>query len=119
MGRELRPNCRVREALLWSKISLSAGALCAAILQERRSPFCSHDSSSFGGVRMADDNPRRPDSGPGEPVPDETAPTSGFTRRGFLKGAGVAVSVPVLIGEGFLEAAAPEARVAGPGPVPI
>ena len=68
---------------------------------------------------MADDNPRRPDGGPGEPVPDKTAPTSGFTRRGFLKGAGVAVSVPVLIGEGFLEAAAVDAKVAGPGPVPI
>ncbi len=68
---------------------------------------------------MSDDNPRRPNGGPGEPLPEKTPANSGVTRRGFLKGAGVAVSVPVLLGDGFLEAAAADARIAGPGPVPV
>ena len=61
----------------------------------------------------------RPDS----PEADASADSKGFSRRAFLKGAGVTVSAGVIITEGLVGAAAgavPAAgAVAGPGPVPI
>jgi xanthine dehydrogenase YagT iron-sulfur-binding subunit len=98
----------------------SSGELCAVILQGWHSLFRPVSFDVSGGMRMADDNPCRPDGGPGETVPEETPATGGVTRRGFLKGAGVVVSVPAILGEGFLEAAgATGAKVSGPGPVSI
>ena len=48
-------------------------------------------------------------------------PGSGVSRRGFLKGAGVAVSAVTVLREGLLPATAEaaDAKVAGPGAVPI
>jgi len=58
------------------------------------------------------------------PEPQETgehADAKGFSRRSFLKGAGITVSASVIVAEGLLETAkaAPDAKVAGPGAVPI
>jgi xanthine dehydrogenase YagT iron-sulfur-binding subunit len=58
------------------------------------------------------------------PAPQQTeehTDAKGFSRRAFLKGAGVAVSAGVMVTEGLLETAkaAPDSPVAGPGPVPI
>ena len=52
---------------------------------------------------------------------EEGAESKGFSRRAFLKGAGVAVSAGVIVTEGLLESAQAAAgtKVAGPGPVPI
>jgi len=60
-------------------------------------------------------NPSPPDT----EAPDENA--KGFSRRSFLKGAGVAVSAGVIVTEGLLETAraAAEAKPVGPGAVPI
>jgi xanthine dehydrogenase YagT iron-sulfur-binding subunit len=73
---------------------------------------------------MSDEKHRLPDiGGPQSESPESQDPSSssGFSRRDFLKSAGIAVSAGVITGEGLLEtaqAAAP-AKVAGPGPVPI
>jgi xanthine dehydrogenase YagT iron-sulfur-binding subunit len=48
-------------------------------------------------------------------------PSGGLSRRQFIKGSGLAVSAGVLVSEGLLKAAAPQATpgVAGPGVVPV
>jgi xanthine dehydrogenase YagT iron-sulfur-binding subunit len=74
---------------------------------------------------MSDERDGRPldGNGPpdGSPEPEDRADAKGFSRRAFLKGAGVTVSAGVIATEGLLESAsaAPAAKVAGPGPVPI
>lgn len=59
----------------------------------------------------------RPDS----PEADASADSKGFSRRSFLKGAGITVSAGVIAAEGLLETAtaAADTKVAGPGAVPI
>jgi aerobic-type carbon monoxide dehydrogenase small subunit (CoxS/CutS family) len=60
-----------------------------------------------------------PPDTPGEAGQNDSS-ARGFSRRAFLKGASVAVSAGVMVGEGFLEAAAATgSNVAGPGPVPF
>lgn len=51
----------------------------------------------------------------------EQADAKGFSRRSFLKGAGITVSAGVIVAEGLLETAkaGADTRVAGPGAVPI
>ena len=68
-----------------------------------------------------DGRPPLPEGPPVETAVDDSSETSGFSRRSFLKGAGIAVSAGVISTEGLLETAkaAPAAVVAGPGPVPI
>jgi len=58
---------------------------------------------------------------PERPETDESTDGKGFSRRAFLKGAGVTVSAGVIATEGLLEAAsaAPKPTIAGPGPTPI
>jgi aerobic-type carbon monoxide dehydrogenase small subunit (CoxS/CutS family) len=77
---------------------------------------------------MSDEYEREKLDGDGPPAesPGELGEgdTKGFSRRAFLKGAGVTVSAGVIATEGLLEAAAGSAQpaasaVAGPGPVPI
>jgi xanthine dehydrogenase YagT iron-sulfur-binding subunit len=75
---------------------------------------------------MSDEHDSRPPSGDGLPpdstTPDDSTESGGFSRRAFLKGAGITVSAGVISTEGLLEtakAAAPAAKVAGPGPAPI
>jgi aerobic-type carbon monoxide dehydrogenase small subunit (CoxS/CutS family) len=78
---------------------------------------------------MADNHRRRPVKAAGPPPPpaagsaEQSADgTKGFSRRDFLKGAGVAVSAGTMITEGLLgaaTAAAADTGVAGPGPVPF
>jgi len=74
---------------------------------------------------MSDDREdRRPGSTNSPPSPQETgehADAKGFSRRAFLKGAGVAVSAGVMVTEGLLDTAtaAADSAPAGPGPVPI
>jgi xanthine dehydrogenase YagT iron-sulfur-binding subunit len=48
-------------------------------------------------------------------------PSSGFSRRQFIKGTGIAVSASVFASEGLLKAALPEkaTAAAGPGAVPV
>jgi xanthine dehydrogenase YagT iron-sulfur-binding subunit len=60
-------------------------------------------------------------SPPQSTEPDAGAESKGFSRRSFLKGAGVTVSAGVIVAEGLLETAVavPAAKVAGPGAVPI
>lgn len=74
---------------------------------------------------MSDEHDSRPLDGNGPPAglpetEDRTDP-KGFSRRAFLKGAGVTVSAGVIVAEGLLEtaSAAPQPALAGPGPVPI
>ena len=68
------------------------------------------------------DRPAGTDS-PREPhAKDEQADAKGFSRRSFLKGAGVTVSAGVIAAEGLLAAGsanAADSNVAGPGAVPI
>jgi xanthine dehydrogenase YagT iron-sulfur-binding subunit len=78
---------------------------------------------------MSDEHERRPLESPPEtdgqsfesPAGEEQA--KGFSRRAFLKGAGVTVSAGVIVTEGLMGVAAGAApaagAVAGPGPVPI
>jgi len=74
---------------------------------------------------MSDEHDDRPldGNGPpgGSPEPEDGSDAKGFSRRAFLKGAGVTVSAGVIAAEGMLEtaSAAPQAAVAGPGPTPI
>jgi xanthine dehydrogenase YagT iron-sulfur-binding subunit len=73
---------------------------------------------------MADENGSRrldgAENAPPETPGENESSAKGFSRRSFLKGAGVAVSAGVMVGEGILEAAtATGTKVAGPGPVPI
>jgi xanthine dehydrogenase YagT iron-sulfur-binding subunit len=77
---------------------------------------------------MSDEHGGRPldGNGPpaGSPEPHETedrTDAKGFSRRAFLKGAGVTVSAGVIVAEGLLEgaSAAPQPALAGPGPTPI
>ncbi|MBI4481371.1 MAG: (2Fe-2S)-binding protein [Acidobacteria bacterium] len=51
----------------------------------------------------------------------DTKPETGLSRREFLKGAGLAVSTPLLVGEGVAEAARPatDVKILGPGKVPL
>lgn len=62
---------------------------------------------------MSDDNAKGKGGGDGR------KPGSGVSRRGFLKGAGVAVSAVTVLREGLMPstAAAADAKVAGPGAV--
>jgi len=73
---------------------------------------------------MSDEHDGRPPdcgSPPPEAANDNSPDASGFSRRDFLKGAGMAVSAGVITSEGLLETppAAAAAKVAGPGPVAI
>ncbi|HKO05485.1 MAG TPA: (2Fe-2S)-binding protein [Candidatus Acidoferrales bacterium] len=74
---------------------------------------------------MSDEHDNRPLDGGGPPAgsaePEDGADAKGFSRRAFLKGAGVTVSAGAIITEGLLGAASatPKPTVAGPGPVPI
>src|SRR5271155_1834575 len=74
---------------------------------------------------MSDERDDRRPAGtnsPPEPAEtDERGDAKGFSRRSFLKGAGITVSAGVIVAEGLLEtaSAAPDAKVAGPGAVPI
>jgi len=56
---------------------------------------------------MKDDDTRRPD------------PSSGVTRRDFMKISGIGVAVPLVLGPKMVEAAGEEVAVHGPGKVPI
>jgi len=60
-------------------------------------------------------------SPPGSSDSADAADSKGFSRRAFLKGAGVAVSAGVMVTEGLLDTAVAADRSAamGPGPVPI
>ena len=62
---------------------------------------------------MSDDNQKNKSGG--------RKPGDGVSRRGFLKGAGVAVSAVTMLREGLLPSpvAAAEAKTAGPGAVPM
>jgi xanthine dehydrogenase YagT iron-sulfur-binding subunit len=57
----------------------------------------------------------------GAPEAEDRADAKGFSRRAFLKGAGVTVSAGVIATEGLLEAASatPKVTLAGPGAAPI
>ena len=74
---------------------------------------------------MSDEHDRRPPDGDGPlEASSGEAEAKGFSRRAFLKGAGVTVSAGVIATEGIHEVAAAGAPpaaggVAGPGPVPI
>jgi len=75
---------------------------------------------------MSDEQDGRPLDGNGPPAglpePEDGGDAKGFSRRAFLKGAGVTVSAGVIAAEGLLEtapAAAPQAAMAGPGATPI
>ena len=79
---------------------------------------------------MSDQHERRPlesppeTDGPSADSPAGEEQAKGFSRRAFLKGAGVTVSAGVIVTEGLMGAAAAGAvpaagEVAGPGPVPI
>jgi len=74
---------------------------------------------------MSDEHDGRPldGNGPpaGSPEPEDRTDGKGFSRRAFLKGAGVTVSAGVIVAEGLLEgaSAAPQPALAGPGPTPI
>ena len=61
------------------------------------------------------------DSRPEGQEREEQADAKGFSRRSFLKGAGVTVSAGVIAAEGLLDTgtAAAETMIAGPGAVPI
>jgi len=74
---------------------------------------------------MSDERQRRP---PEDDVPPAASPgegdAKGFSRRAFLKGAGVTVSAGAIVTGGLLDAAAAAATpssgaVAGPGPVAV
>jgi len=72
------------------------------------------------------DPARRDQPGGTSPAPDdheaeECVDSKGFSRRSFLKGAGITVSAGVIAAEGLLKtaAAAADAKVVGPGAVPI
>ena len=56
---------------------------------------------------MKDDHARKPE------------PTSGVTRRDFMKISGVGVAVPLVLGPTVVEAAGEDVAVHGPGKVPI
>ncbi len=56
---------------------------------------------------MKDDDVSRPE------------PTSGVTRRDFMKISGIGVAVPLLVGPTAVEAAGEEVAVHGPGKVPV
>jgi xanthine dehydrogenase YagT iron-sulfur-binding subunit len=79
-------------------------------------------------MRMSDEPGRHPLDADGLPAESPggsgESDAKGFSRRAFLKGAGVTVSAGVVAAEGLLGAAAAAAPpasgvVAGPGPVPI
>ena len=56
---------------------------------------------------MKDDDARKPE------------PTSGVTRRDFMKISGIGVAVPLLVGPTVVKAAGEDVAVHGPGKVPI
>jgi len=74
---------------------------------------------------MSDEHHGRPphDDGlpPESPSPDDSTESGGFSRRDFLKSAGIAVSAGVIAPEALLETAkaARTPQAAGPGPAPI